>query len=85
MKNFVLIDIIQVIISMVLIILTVIVLIDVKQNEDFMVYIILAGGIINMLIGIKGLLQKNSKKYLLPVSAILYIMCVLIFFGFGGF
>lgn len=79
------IDMINVILCMILLVLSIIILVDVKQNQEFIPQVILLGSIINILSGIKGLKQKNKRKLLLPVGVILFIMSLMIFLGFGGF
>lgn len=79
------IDIINVILCSAILILSAIFLIDITQHEELVAYIILLGGVVNMLSGIKGLKKNNSGKLLLVISAVLFIMLALIFFGFGGF
>jgi hypothetical protein len=78
-------DLINVILGICLVIASIIVLIDVRNNQEFVPYIILLGSIINILSGMKGLKQKNKRKLLLPVGGVLFIMSLMIFLGFGGF
>lgn len=83
-EKYFVIDIIVVILCIILLVLSCIFLTDIRQNEELIAYIIMVGAAINMFVGSKGLMQKNKRKYLLPVSVLLFIMSLLIFFGFGG-
>lgn len=83
-EKYFVIDIIVVILCIILLVLSCIFLTDIKQNEELIAYILMVGAAINMFVGSKGLMQKNKRKYLLPVSVLLFIMSLLIFFGFGG-
>lgn len=79
-----LIDIIVVILCIILLVLSCVFLTDIGKNEEVIAYILMAGATINLLVGSKGLKQKNIKKYLLLVFVPLFIMSFMIFFGFGG-
>ncbi|KAB1434303.1 hypothetical protein F7O84_17585 [Candidatus Galacturonibacter soehngenii] len=83
-EKYFVIDIIVVILCIILLVLSCIFLTDIRQNEELIAYILMVGAAINMFVGSKGLMQKNKRKYLLPVSVLLFIMSLLIFFGFGG-
>lgn len=78
------IDIIVVILCVILLMLSCVFLTDIKQYEEMIAYILAVGGAVNLLVGSKGLKQKTKRKYLLPVSVLLFIMSLMIFFGIGG-
>lgn len=74
----------NVILCIILLLLSFILFIDIKQNQELIGYILLIGACINLFKGFRGMNIGNSRRFLLPVSIVLLIMSLLSFLNFGG-
>ncbi|MFA9377102.1 MAG: hypothetical protein ACERKZ_10165 [Lachnotalea sp.] len=79
------IDIINVVLCIIMLIVSMIVILDLQNKVWLFPCVIMLGAIINILAGFKSMKQNKKGKLALFGGIILFIIALMIFFGFGGF
>lgn len=79
------IDIVNIIFSVIMLILSIIALLDLHNKAWLFPYIIMIGAIVNMLSGFKSMKQNKKGKLSLFGGVMLFVIALMIFLGFGGF
>lgn len=79
------IDIVNIILSTIMLIVAIIVFLDLQNRVWLFPYVIMIGAIVNMMSGLKSMKQNKKGKLSLFSGVMLFVIALLIFGGFGGF
>ncbi|PXV90244.1 hypothetical protein C8E03_105152 [Lachnotalea glycerini] len=83
--NYFILDVTNVILCTVMLGMSIIALINIENNAVLFPYIILMGAIVNILAGLKRVIQVNKGKIYLFGGIFLFVISLMLFMGFGGF
>jgi hypothetical protein len=83
--NYFILDVTNVILCTVMLGMSIIALINIENNVVLFPYIILMGAIVNILAGLKRVIQVNKGKIYLFGGIFLFVISLMLFMGFGGF